>query len=377
MVRSLSLLFLVILALWGAQPAVIRSLEVENGGLTVTFDGIVKPSQVKAAVLKGKEGQTTLFRYLFDFPAIYPKLKRQLNLPGFKSVYAAQFNPTTTRIVFYSFSPRTITPTGDGRRLRFAPVGEVAPSIGKIISDVALMQEIEATKPVFAPVRAQRKRVVIDAGHGGKDSGAIGYKGFMEKEIVLKIALMVERELRQDGYDILLTRSEDKFVELKERTRFANSQMGDLFISIHANASPTSLTLRGVETYFLSPARSERAKRVAQLENGPDFEVMDDATVNSFLNFLNREKIVASNKLAIDIQRSLLGSLRTKYDDVIDNGVREAPFWVLVGATMPAVLIEIGYVTNPAEAERLVNPVYQELIAKGIANGVRSYFEHN
>jgi len=104
---------------------------------------------------------------------------------------------------------------------------------------------------------------------------------------------------------------------------------------------------------------------------------MDILSKNTLLNFLNREKIIQSNKLAIDIQANILKSLRAKYKDIKDGGVRPAPFWELVGAGMPAVLVEVGYITNPTEAQRLFNPFYQNRIAKGLADGVESYFLKN
>ncbi len=134
--------------------------------------------------------------------------------------------------------------------------------------------------------------------------------------------------------------------------------------------------MKGLETFFLSPDRSERSKNVAALENKSDIEEMDFYSKETFLNVFNREKIVLSNKLAIDIQANMLGSVKKKYE-VDDGGVREAPFWVLVGATMPSVLIEIGYITNPDESDKMFNPQYQKLIVDGISNGIDQYFTNN
>lgn len=134
--------------------------------------------------------------------------------------------------------------------------------------------------------------------------------------------------------------------------------------------------MKGLETFFLSPARSERSKNVAALENKSDIDEMNHFSKQTYLNFLNREKIIASNKMALDVQQGMLSSLRTKYT-ITDGGVREAPFWVLVGAQMPSILIETGYITNPTDAQNMVNPTYQDLLVKGIAGGVDSYFYKN
>ncbi len=152
-----------------------------------------------------------------------------------------------------------------------------------------------------------------------------------------------------------------------------------MFLSIHANAAPSASKAKsseGVETFFLSPARSERSKKAAEKENQGDFEEINYFSKQSILNFLNREKIVASNKLAIDVQKNILTQTRKKYK-IVDGGVREAPFWVLVGAQMPAILIEIGYITHPSEGKRIANKSFQDTLVKGIADGVENYFYNN
>ena len=225
------------------------------------------------------------------------------------------------------------------------------------------------------------KTIVIDAGHGGKDAGAVGSGRLYEKNVVYNISKYVKDELRKSGFKVYLTRSRDKYVELSSRTKYANKKKADLFISVHANAVPRSKAHRieGVETFFLSPARSERAKRAAALENKGDMKKMGWSSKNSLLTILNRSKITASNKAAIDVQKNMLHILRKKYGNttIKDGGVREGPFWVLVGAQMPSILIEVGYITHPKERNRLASRTYQKLIAKGIANGVKSYFVKN
>ena len=224
------------------------------------------------------------------------------------------------------------------------------------------------------------KIIVLDPGHGGDDVGALSQnKKLREKDIVLNVSKKTASLLKERGYKVLFTRSNDRFIKLRSRTSFANDKGAHLFISIHANAAPNkekAKTMNGIETYFLSPSRSERSMNAANLENKADTDEMNYFTKVSFLNFLNREKIIASNKLAIDIQAGLLKSVRASYK-VSDGGVREAPFWVLVGALMPAVLIEIGYISHPDESQKIANSKYQDRLAKGIADGVDEYFAKN
>jgi N-acetylmuramoyl-L-alanine amidase len=226
-----------------------------------------------------------------------------------------------------------------------------------------------------------RKIIVIDAGHGGRDSGAVGKRKNYEKTVVLNISRYLKKELQKFGFTIYLTRSKDKYVKLSYRTKYANRKNADFFISIHANAARKARAKKayGVETYFLSPARSARAKRVAALENKGDMKKMGWSSKNSLLTILNQSKITASNKMAIDIQRNILYLLRGKYGKsaIRDGGVREGPFWVLVGAQMPSVLIEVGYISHPIEGRRISTKNYQKRIAKGIAKGIKSYFIKN
>ena len=225
---------------------------------------------------------------------------------------------------------------------------------------------------------AKGKVIVLDAGHGGDDPGAIN-GSLKEKNIVLSIAQKAGKELQGRGYKVYYTRSKDKFINLRDRTKYANDKAADLFISIHANAAPNktkAATMHGIETFFLSPARSERSKNAAALENKSDIEEMNFFSKQTFLNFLNREKIIASNKLAIDVQREVLARAKSVSSKASDGGVREAPFWVLVGALMPAVLLEVGYITHPGEGELINNSKYQDALAKGLADGIDVYFSN-
>ena len=244
----------------------------------------------------------------------------------------------------------------------------------KITADIA------AASNKLSKKQKASKIIVLDPGHGGDDVGALSQnKKLREKDIALSVSKKTASLLKERGYKVLFTRSNDRFIKLRSRTSFANDKGAHLFISIHANAAPNkekAKSMNGIETFFLSPSRSERSMNAANLENKADTDEMNYFTKLSFLNFLNREKIIASNKLAIDIQAGLLKSVRASYK-VSDGGVREAPFWVLVGALMPAVLIEIGYISHPDESQKIANSKYQDRLAKGIADGVDEYFAKN
>lgn len=227
--------------------------------------------------------------------------------------------------------------------------------------------------------KPKNKVIVLDAGHGADDVGAVGPNNRYEKVINLNVTKYVGAILKQRGYTVYLTRNNDTFIKVIDRTVLANEKNADLFISIHTNAVPKEKAneVDGIETFFLSPARNERAKRVAALENKTDIREMSASSKDVFLESLNRPRITASHKFAIDIQSGILQSARSKYKDIKDSGVREGPFWVLVGAQMPSILIELGYVSHPVESKRLYDKVYQQLLANGIANGVDSYFSKN
>ncbi|MEJ8588653.1 N-acetylmuramoyl-L-alanine amidase [Helicobacter pylori] len=227
--------------------------------------------------------------------------------------------------------------------------------------------------------RKKHKKIVLDAGHGGKDCGAMSANLVCEKDIVLEVVKFLHKELKKRGYSVLLTRDKDIYIDLVGRTELANRKSADLFISVHANSIPKRSTsnAHGIETYFLSTARSERARKVAEQENKDDVNLMDYFSKSLFLNSLNTQRLIISNKLAIDVQYGMLQSIRKNYPDVVDGGVREGPFWVLAGALMPSILIEIGYNSHAIESKRIQSKPYQKILAKGIADGIDSFFSKN
>lgn len=273
------------------------------------------------------------------------------------SISILQFNPKKTRVVLYTKAQQKLFFNIDDNGVVFST------------------EELKSSKASFNKANLL---ITIDAGHGGKDTGANAF-GRNEKDITLSVALKLSKALKNKGYKVFLTRNKDIYIGLRDRTKMANDKKSDLFISIHANSiADKSKTdkIYGIETYFLSPARSERSKNAAAIENKSDIEEMNYFSKQTFLNFLNREKIISSNKLAIDIQGGILSSIPKNYLKK-DGGVKEAPFWVLVGALMPAVLIEIGYISHPIEGKNIADSKYQDFLVNGIVNGIENYFIKN
>ena len=378
------------------KPRNVKKIEIQNHTLFVKLSGPFSRQNVHHFILEKRMRHL----YVFDIkPAKLPYTIKRIRGSYFKEIRIARYNPKQVRIVveteksykpFWKIEGDTLMIALPGSRLESArealkikspkPVTTTSKS-KTVVSKTAKIQRISRSKSATKAAYLNRRyTVVIDPGHGGKDSGAVGYNRLKEKDAVLAIAKEAASILKKRGFRVYMTRNRDIFIPLKKRTRFANLHHADFFISIHANAAPGKKYWNkayGIETYFLSPARSSRAKRVAAIENRTEIKNIDQYTKNAYLSVLNREKIIESNKFAIDLQRQMLLSLRKRYRHVVDNGVREGPFWVLVGAQMPAVLIETGFITNPMESKRLFDRRYQRLMAEGIANGVESYLYHN
>jgi N-acetylmuramoyl-L-alanine amidase len=346
------------------EAATLSSISQNGDSIIFSFDRVLDKEDIKAFTLKTQDGA----RYVYDIRAlkgnIASNIKTQL-----KDIRLSQFDKNTTRIVFESKKEINITQKIADKQLIFTS------------KEFNLPLKQSDTKPASNISLSLKKRIVIDAGHGGRDGGAVYGGKYLEKDAVLQIALILGKELESRGHTVVYTRQSDKFLKLRDRTKIANDKNADLFISLHANAAPKTIKngdtkWQGIETFFLSPSDSQRSKNAAELENQSDVEEMDFYSKNTFLNFLNREKIIASHKLALDIQQYLLGAVRKQYK-VVDGGVREAPFWVLTGAQMPAVLLEVGYITDKTDRERMFDKKFQQLLSSGIADGIISYFAKN
>lgn len=215
-------------------------------------------------------------------------------------------------------------------------------------------------------------RIVIDAGHGGHDSGALGPGGIEEKDVVLDVALRLGALLKQRlGADVIYTRDNDTFIPLETRTAIANKAQADLFISIHANSS-SDPAVRGVEVYYLNFTTSADALEVAARENA-----VSDQSIHQLSELVRKialqDKISESREFAADVDQSLYAGLEAGNPGLEDRGVKKAPFVVLIGANMPSILAEISFLTNPESADDLRQPQYRERIAEALYRGVARY----
>lgn len=219
--------------------------------------------------------------------------------------------------------------------------------------------------------RREITSVALDPGHGGNDSGAVGAAGTKEKDVTLDVAHKVAPVLTKAGMTVVLTRDDDRYVSLEERTARANQVGADLFVSIHCNAAENR-TRHGVETYVLDTTKDEIASRVAARENATSQAAT--AELGSILASMRLANQAShSTHLAELLQKAATASLRAKYTDITDGGVHPAGFYVLVGARMPAVLFETSYVSNPSEETRLASEDYRERLADAIVNAIRAY----
>ena len=216
-------------------------------------------------------------------------------------------------------------------------------------------------------------RIVIDPGHGGKDYGAPGYQhGIYEKDINLKLARRLAKKIREElGYEVIMTRNSDRYLSLEERTAIANTKNADLFISIHTNAARDRRAY-GIETFYLNLATDNDAILVAARENATSTKNISDLeTILSDL--MQNAKINESSRLAVYVQKSMCRYLGDHYSRVRGKGVKQAPFYVLLGAQMPAILIETSFISNPRECQRLNSTAYQDRMSEAIVKGIKKY----
>ena len=241
----------------------------------------------------------------------------------------------------------------------------------RVLPFLTLSLLAQAQTPKSPP--AERLLVEVDPGHGGEDDGAHGRKGLLEKDVALDLAQELAGQLTTAGFDARLTRDSDEFVPLWDRARKANAEKADLFISLHLNADPRR-GARGSEVYFLSLGAGDRAAALlAAAENagdGPGSQADPSNVVAGILDDLSQEAFLRDSErlaVAIQAQLNLLGGIRQR-------GVKQAPFVVLRGAAMPAVLVETAFISNPKEEAKLRDPAFRARVAQAITRGVRRYF---
>ena len=271
------------------------------------------------------------------------------------------------------------------------PPSRSTPIVRAVKSAVAALTESEEEPATAAKARELRatalashsslaaqlglkvRRVVVDAGHGGKDAGAIGPHGVREKEMALAIARKVVVRLRALGFAVIMTRSDDTFVSLDERTRIANESHADLFVSIHCNAA-RKRKLEGVETWTLNVASDHYAARLAAFENADADRTVSDLRL-ILADLATKSNAGDARDLAQSVQASLVRTLRSRVGAVRDHGIKQALFYVLLGTHMPSILVETGFISNPAEEARLKSARFQEGTAEAIARGVKDFVD--
>jgi N-acetylmuramoyl-L-alanine amidase len=279
-----------------------------------------------------------------------------------KTLRASQFDPVTVRIV-----------------LDIEEISEYKAFLVENPSRLVVDVYGKAWKTETPDLSLAKRRIVIDPGHGGHDPGAVGPNKLYEKDVVLDIALKLRKILTEDPLnEVCLTREKDVFIPLEERTAIANKKNADFFVSIHANASPRRQA-RGIETYLLNWTDDDEANRVAARENAISLKKMKalnrqmDIVEVIKSDLLRENKRDESIKLANYIQRSLVSNLDGTYENVPDLGVKQALFYVLFGAKMPSVLVEVSFISNPDEERLLSQDSYRTELAKSIAEGLNTY----
>lgn len=234
-------------------------------------------------------------------------------------------------------------------------------------------------KPVLASTPGDKEKhkilkIVIDPGHGGKAPGGVGPNGEMEKDITLAVSKTLAKRLSDEGFEVFLTREDDTFIPLEERTAFANRRNADLFVSIHVNANEKE-SLEGVETFFLNLTTDASSMKVAERENAMEPGALSGLQL-IIKDLMLNARINESSRFAASIQKSIISSLEKSGYPVKNHGVKQAPFYVLLGAKMPSILIEMGFITNPAECRLLHSKIHQDNIIDGIMIGINSYISH-
>lgn len=386
------LIFLLIPFLLFGSPLKVIDLKENNGIVSIIFNKNIKSESFKKSKIN-----TGIY---YDIVSEYTLKKKTFRLKNENFITIAQNNKTTTRIVVQSKKIDSLNFKINKNILLLSfEVQKQSNQNKQTQNDIAnLFDSVDDKKLAQASNQTKSKNeqkqeetivlardnsnrvVVLDPGHGGKDCGAQAGK-ICEKTITLAIGKLTKKTLESRGYKVYMTRDSDSYINLTDRTKFANNKEADIFVSIHANSLPKTSksysVTNGIETYFLSSARSERARKVAEIENKDDIEVMNYFSKLSFLNSINSQRLLASNKLAIDVQHGMLVNARKLYSKTTDGGVREGPFWVLVGALMPSILVEVGYISHKSDLEKLQKKNYQERLAIGIADGIDNYFLKN
>ena len=376
----IGLLLLTNLTLSAKIDNLLQHTSLASNKLKLTFGHKIK--NVKYFTIK-KNG---VIKHIYDIKnglLSSGKTIKNLKDDGIESLRIGQFNKNVLRIVIeskYFLAKR--------HRLKNRTLTIYLPAYKKVLPK-NLKQKIQ--KKEVHPKRVEKKRVytkkiplkyhysrkrhqkliILDAGHGGRDIGASN-KRVREKDLTLSMTLKLKKILKEMGYRVLLTRSKDKFMNLKQRTDYARRYKGDIFISIHANSAPKKRTpnvrYEGIEVFYLSLKHSKRIKNKRAVYRGKKVYTRRD-----YKKMTSSWKFARSKSLAVKVKSRVLKNIRRRYS-VNDKGIKRKDFWVLLATKMPSILIETGYLSHKKEVKHLQNPNYQRLLVEGIAKGVNSYF---
>jgi len=304
-----------------------------------------------------------------------------LDVPGLAAFGAFAMTDPFRLVIDVRGTPR-VGPPGNGTREASAP--PAAPSRAEPRPRPAALAAKHTTALPAAPIpsrpQPRRFKVVLDPGHGGKDPGAIGVGGVAEKDITLALGLRLKQRLASVPHiEVVLTRDTDVFLPLEERTGRANAEQADLFVSIHTNASPNP-SLSGVETYYLNNTTDRATIRLAQMENGlasmAGHGQRDADTALILSNLIQSYKVEESVVLAQEVQGALVTTLEARGKASTNLGVKRGPFYVLVGAGMPCILVEVSFLTHPREGAWLAQSGYQDAITEGLLRGIQQFVEN-
>ena len=337
----------------------LENTSLVSNRLKLTFRHKIK--NIKYFTIK-KSG---VIKHIFDIKnglLLSGKTIKNLKADLVNSLRIGQFNQNVLRVVIESkyFLAKPY-------RVKNRTLTIYLPAYKKVLSKT--IKQIE--KKYHYSKKRHHKLIILDAGHGGRDVGASN-KRIREKNLTLSMTLKLRKILKQMGYRVLMTRSKDKFINLKQRTDFANRYRGDIFISIHVNAAPIKRTPKvkyeGITVFYFSTKNTKRIKNRRIRYRGKKVY-----TVRDYKQMTGYWKRTHSRSLALKVRRNILTHLRKRYR-VNDKGIKRKPFWVLLATTMPSILVETGYISNKNEIKKLQDKDYQRVLVEGIAKGVNSYF---
>ncbi|PIE65679.1 MAG: hypothetical protein CSA26_02705 [Desulfobacterales bacterium] len=346
------------------EPQYRAPVPIEDGLLKRIRTGQFSPDTVRVVLdIESIENYKIFslpdpFRVVIDVHGKTPPPPSIKNIKRDKTV--AKHNPQkqgNPQLIARTKAKKMLTPDGTHKQ-------------NKLVESVPSNEKLSLAQQLGLGVRT----IVIDPGHGGKDPGAMGY-GLKEKDIVLALAKQLAPILRAKlGCKVILTRETDVFIPLEERTAIANTQNADIFLSLHVNAHPSN-KVRGIETYFLNLSTNAEAMRVAAMENATSTHQMSDLQ-DILLDIMKNSKITESSRLAQTIHNSIVDAAQNKgYSNIKNLGVKQAPFYVLIGAQMPAILLEVAFITNKKDAKNLKDPLFMKMISQEIVQGVQLYME--